>query len=33
LKKLESAGVEGVIIGKAIYTGAVDLAEALKIAK
>jgi phosphoribosylformimino-5-aminoimidazole carboxamide ribotide isomerase len=33
LKKLESTGVEGVIIGKAIYTGAVDLAEALKIAK
>lgn len=33
LKKLESTGVEGVIVGKAIYTGAVKLAEALEVAK
>ncbi|MDF2568763.1 MAG: hisA [Sporomusa sp.] len=26
-------GIEGVIIGKAIYTGAVDLAEAIRLAK
>jgi phosphoribosylformimino-5-aminoimidazole carboxamide ribotide isomerase len=33
LKTLESEGVEGVIVGKAIYTGAVNLPEALAIAK
>lgn len=33
LKALETEGVEGVIVGKAIYTGAVDLAQALLIAK
>jgi phosphoribosylformimino-5-aminoimidazole carboxamide ribotide isomerase len=33
LKKLESTGVEGIIVGKAIYTGAVNLAEALAVAK
>jgi len=33
LKTLESEGVEGVIVGKAIYTGAVNLPEALTIAK
>lgn len=33
LKKLAPAGVEGVIVGKAIYTGSVDLAEALAVAK
>jgi phosphoribosylformimino-5-aminoimidazole carboxamide ribotide isomerase len=31
LKKLESSGVEGVIMGKALYSGAVNLREALKI--
>lgn len=29
LKKYESKGIEGAIIGKAIYTGAIDLKEAL----
>ena len=33
LKAHESDGIEGVIIGKAIYTGALDLAEAIKIAE
>ena len=33
LKKYEDLGIEGCIIGKAIYTGAVDLAEALAVAK
>ena len=32
LKKVESKGIEGVIVGKAIYTGSLDLKEALKIA-
>ena len=32
LKKYEDLGIEGCIIGKAIYTGAVDLAEALAVA-
>jgi len=33
LKKREKDGIEGCIIGKAIYTGAVDLTAALAIAK
>ncbi len=33
LKVLESLGIEGVIIGKALYTGMIDLAEALAAAK
>ena len=32
LKKYEKDGVEGVIVGKSIYTGALDLAKALEIA-
>jgi len=32
VKAKESEGLEGLIIGKALYTGAVDLAEAVKIA-
>ena len=31
LKELENAGVEGVILGKALYTGALTLADALAI--
>ncbi len=33
LKKYETDGIEGVIVGKSIYTGALSLPEALKIAK
>ncbi|MEK6727021.1 MAG: 1-(5-phosphoribosyl)-5-[(5-phosphoribosylamino)methylideneamino]imidazole-4-carboxamide isomerase [Deltaproteobacteria bacterium] len=33
LKEIESAGVVGVITGKAIYTGSLDLREAIKVAK
>jgi phosphoribosylformimino-5-aminoimidazole carboxamide ribotide isomerase len=33
LKAIESSGVTGVITGKAIYTGAIDLAEAIKLGK
>jgi len=33
LKQYETAGIEGCIIGKALYTGAVDLAQALAVAK
>lgn len=33
LKEIESAGVVGVITGKAIYTGSLNLAEAIKVAK
>ncbi len=33
LKDLEIDGVSGIILGKAIYTGAIDLKEALKIAE
>ncbi len=33
LKRLRLIGVEGVIIGKALYTGALDIAEALAAAK
>ena len=33
LKAHESDGIEGVVIGRALYTGALDLAEALKIAE
>lgn len=32
LKRLEPWGVEGVIIGRALYTGAVDLEEAIAVA-
>jgi len=32
LKAVEQEGIEGVIIGKALYTGAVNLAEAMDIA-
>ena len=32
LKKVADKGIEGVIVGKAIYTGSLDLVEALKIA-
>ncbi len=32
LKAVEHEGIEGVIIGKALYTGAVDLAQALRVA-
>ena len=32
LKALEAVGVSGVIIGKALYTGAFSLAEALAVA-
>ena len=33
LKNLKEIGVAGAITGKAIYTGAIDLAEALKLQK
>ena len=33
LKEKEAAGVVGVITGKAIYTGSLNLAEAIKVAK
>ena len=33
LKRLEPKGVEGVIIGKALYEGKIDLSEAIKIGK
>lgn len=33
LKEADGDGVEGVVIGKAIYTGAVELAAALRIAR
>jgi phosphoribosylformimino-5-aminoimidazole carboxamide ribotide isomerase len=32
VKAVEEEGIEGLIIGKALYTGAVDLAEAMRIA-
>ncbi|MDM8519828.1 1-(5-phosphoribosyl)-5-[(5-phosphoribosylamino)methylideneamino]imidazole-4-carboxamide isomerase [Anaerolineales bacterium HSG6] len=32
VKKAEKNGLEGLIIGKALYTGAIDLAEAMQIA-
>ena len=32
IKAVEDEGIEGLIIGKALYTGAVDLAEAMQIA-
>ena len=32
VKAVESDGVEGLIIGKALYTGKVDLAEAMRVA-
>ena len=33
LKKYAKQGIEGCIIGKAIYTGAIDLKAAIKLAK
>lgn len=33
LKDYQQAGIEGCIIGKALYTGAIDLATAIKLAK
>lgn len=33
IKESESAGIEGVIVGKAIYLGNVDLGDALKLAR
>ena len=33
LRPLEEQGIEGVIIGKALYTGAITLAEALRVAR
>lgn len=33
VKAVESSGVEGVIVGKAIYTDSLDLREALKVAE
>ncbi len=33
LKKLEPDGVTGVIIGRALYTGKIDLAEAIRVAE
>jgi len=33
LRKLEEYGLEGVVVGKALYTGAVDLKEGIKIAE
>ena len=33
IKNLKEIGVSGVIVGKALYTGDVDLAEAIKVAK
>ena len=32
LKSLEQQGIEGVIVGQAIYTGSLDLAEAVALA-
>jgi len=32
IKELLPTGVEGVIVGRALYTGAVDLAEAVRAA-
>jgi phosphoribosylformimino-5-aminoimidazole carboxamide ribotide isomerase len=32
-KAVESEGIEGVIIGKALYTGKIDLAEAVRVAR
>ena len=32
LKPYEKAGIEGVIVGKSIYMGTLDLAEAIEIA-
>jgi phosphoribosylformimino-5-aminoimidazole carboxamide ribotide isomerase len=33
LKKLEPDGVIGVIVGRALYTGQIDLEEAIRLAK
>lgn len=33
LQSMESGGIEGVIIGKALYTGAISLSDALKAAR
>jgi phosphoribosylformimino-5-aminoimidazole carboxamide ribotide isomerase len=32
VKAVENEGIDGLIIGKALYTGAVDLVEAMRIA-
>jgi len=33
LKKLEPLGIEGVIVGKALYTGSLDLEEAIALGR
>ena len=33
LKKLEPDGIIGVIVGRALYTGKIDLEEAIRLAK
>jgi phosphoribosylformimino-5-aminoimidazole carboxamide ribotide isomerase len=33
LQPLTKRGIEGVIIGKALYTGAISLADALRVAR
>ena len=33
VKKVEALGVEGLIIGKSIYTGQLDLPQALEVAR
>ena len=33
LRAVEDQGIEGVITGQAIYTGALDLAEAIRVAR
>ena len=33
LKEVEASGVEGVIIGQALYSGALDLRDAMEIAR
>ena len=33
VKKLSAMGIHGAIIGKAYYTGAIDLKEAIEVAK
>jgi len=33
IKAAESAGIEGVIVGKAIYMGTLHLGDALKLAR
>jgi len=33
IRNLKNTGVAGVIVGKALYAGSLDLAEAIKVAK